>query len=348
MNNKRWNLIYRNAGQLVTKDELQHIGEYPQLSILDFLGDLFRGYSNVRGSGVVRGFDVTPTTNPREFTVGRGLGFGYDGTLGQIGPTVLESGLSATLDLTNEADDRLDLICLHPEWTYGESAVRSYRDPTGALSNVLMNGSLVAGATIVQVKGTAAAIPAVTDGAPYDIPIAVIKVPAGAPAVIPAANIFDVRRYLSPRTGGASEYLLSCTTDAAGVVTNLAEVVTDSTIQISTPFAYYPPPPGTPEYLADIAFPKSFGTHPTEYFNTTRAVCSFSCWDAFGLNWLFSDVPRVGNGPTTTLHPSSIYNNVRVLFEHYSDSASPGTLPLAPDLVKNGVISGKVSLMRTD
>lgn len=321
MNNKRWNLIYRNAGQLVTKDELQHIGEYPQLSILDFIGDLFRGYSDVRGSGVVRGFDVTPTANPREFTVGRGLGFGYDGTLGQIGPTVLESGLSATLDLTNEANDRLDLICLRPAWTYGESAVRSYRAPTGALSNVLMNGSLVAGATIVQVKGTAAAVPAVTNGALYDIPIAVILVPAGAPGVIPAANIFDVRRYLSPRTGGASEYTASAVVDGGGAITNLVEVVTDPTIQIDTSLEYGAL--GLTEISCILSVPKCFGTHPSEYFSPTLRPFTFSMISAISV--VTAPVTAVTTSAVT--HPVAVFNSWRAQSMFYTSTTGIAHAP---------------------
>lgn len=342
--NERFDLPYVSGGatfgELVTSERLRELSSFPRDTLLDLLGDVYRGVSGYKRSGVVNGLVASCAPANGTIYISRGLGLSYSLTE-DIRPVVNESPASVVLEAPDATHPRLDLIVARKlaEPVEADFATRQIMLASGVKSTLRLPAKLDEGCTFHVVKGSAAAEPTVTNGSLGDVPIAVVRVLAGAAHPILAADLFDVRSFLSPRVGGTSEYKCHARMDSFGDITTQVEFVTDPSIRVDTALA----PVAFGKYEMILAVPKAFGTHGSEYFDADYLQMLIATADS-GITMTRENV--YASETTTGTLPSAVYLKNLIQIGHYSDQVTPGTMAAA------GIIDGQLhltaSFLRTD
>jgi len=332
---KRFAYVKRNSGQLVTYTELENVGKFQRDTLLDILGDVFRGYATTPRNGVINGLAVT-STGAQTVSVARGIGLvrnpGGIAGANQVAPVVVEASFSIALSAPDATNPRYDLIVLRQNPTNSESAVRGFRASDGTLSTASCYGAVYESYDYHVYEGSPAGSPTVVNGTTTDLPIAVVKVAPGIPDVV-----YDVRGYLNPRVGGTSEYIASAEIDGGGSVIDLSETVTDPTIQIDTSLVYGAL--GLTEISCIVSIPKVFGTNPAEYFSSSLRPYISSAVSALSV----VANPSVATTAGTASHPTAVFNNWQAFAMFYTTTTGVAYAPL----VNNVFLGLKFSSART-
>lgn len=265
---RRWDVAWQSSGEIVTAEKLRTIGTATRDSVLDLLGDLWRGYSGAKRSGVVNGLDVTPASANMTLTVGRGLAFRYNVLLDVLGalaiePIVLEANRNVVLPNPDPSNPRYDLIVARPSQGYSDYATRSVRQPDGTLTTQSLPGWWAVDAELVVIQGTPASVPSCPNAQLGDVVLAAVYVTPGAPHTIPNDCIIDLRWWLPVCAwGDISEYRLRVKRTESGNY-NYQQYTTDPALR---PLAS-PTHGNTGVFIVYIGWPSALGRHPSELYD---------------------------------------------------------------------------------
>jgi len=332
-------------GELVTSDKLRALTSYPRDTLLDLLGDVYRGYSEVKRSAVIAGL-APSLPGGLDVTIQRGLALSYSPVLDVTGllairPVVVETVFTLTLAARPGANSRYDLVVLRPNSVLADYALRQTMDSSGVKSTQNLPGKWDEGYSYYVYQGVAAAFPVVIPGAIGEVPVAVIEVPAGAAPLV----LHDIRSFLRPRVGGKSAYQFTATL-AAGAVGALVEVVTDPTIRVFQSITKVGATVGA--YLFQLTWPLVQGTHPSELFGTsTMPVMSVNVARAIGVGPPFGNSYNCQNGYLVAGMgiggwDVNVWDGLMLYIEVQDNAAAFAPIDLT------GRISGEVALLPTD
>lgn len=235
-----------DAGQLLTAQDVDRIGEQAVQSLLHFLMLLF--YDEARQEPMT-GFPreqlstdycVVSSTGDLTFEISPGWGLLYNhsalGTdewgIASYRPMVLDQVYEGTLAAHDATHPRIDIVCMAPAWVDDQPATRNVKDPSsGVISSSSINQRRRFGATIQVVTGTPAASPSAPSVPAGYVEIARASVPAssGAATWVDHRPVLELGPLLKGHVGrwyagdfvpqgGANELLVSAQTPAAMAV----------------------------------------------------------------------------------------------------------------------------------
>lgn len=394
MDANRWDYPYITgdaaSGELVTADKLRNLAVYPRNSILSLLQETLHGGSDVSGipnggaprSGVIKGMSPTSSLTPGSVAIASGLAMSYqaaEDAAGRLGyyPIVHPSLTEVHLADPDAANPRYDLIVARPNGALSEFAVRQIMLANGTKTTSSLPYRWDESYTFHVYTGIPAGVPTVPNGVIGDVPIAVVRLPAGAGPIVfilgtgGAATLYDVRSFLAPRVGHASQYLVSGYLGAAtaAVTTSIVERITDPTIRIPTAWAdFQTAGPGTEtgQYSVELCWPKVFGTHSTSLFNqdvvgiatgrTPVIKGEMSEWigtigdNIIGGTWIVKSavLDQIGGGTGSVDY--EVYQDMFVQFETWWQDPADQLFKLTPYPLAGPImfISASIQLQRTD